>query len=77
MAGHEKVSEDLIIDTHGEAIIEPVFDLFDYTMDLVDDVPVLLERDFNIPEMEELQIELERLKVICASKAVKTHALAV
>ncbi len=77
MAGHEQVSEDLIIDTHGEAIVEPVFDLFDYTMNLVDNVPVLLERDFNIPEMEELQTELERLKFICASKAVRTHALAV
>ena len=77
MAGHEQVSEDLIIDTHGEAIIEPVFDLFDYTMNLVDDVPVLLERDFNIPEMHELQIEIERLKAICASKTIKPHALAV
>ena len=77
MAGHEQVSEELIIDTHGEAIIEPVYDLFNYTINLVDNVPVLLERDFNIPEMHELQIEIERLKTICASKKVKAHALAV
>ena len=29
MAGHEKVSDTLIIDTHGEAIIDPVYELFD------------------------------------------------
>ncbi len=77
MAGHEKVSEDLIIDTHGEAIIEPVYDLFNYTMNLVDNVPVLLERDFNIPEMQELQKEIERLEIICAARKVKDRALAV
>ncbi len=77
MAGHEKVSEDLIIDTHGEAIIEPVYDLFNYTMNLVDNVPVLLERDFNIPEMQELQTEIERLEIICAARKVKDRALAV
>ncbi|UAY53156.1 HvfB family MNIO-type RiPP peptide maturase [Ferruginibacter albus] len=65
MAGHEKVSDTLIIDTHGEAIIDPVYDLFEHTMKRLNrDVPVLLERDFNIPELEELQEEIERLKTI-------------
>jgi uncharacterized protein (UPF0276 family) len=65
MAGHDQVSETLIIDTHGEAIIDPVYDLFEYTMKLVNrDIPVLLERDFNIPQLSELQSELERLKTI-------------
>jgi uncharacterized protein (UPF0276 family) len=65
MAGHEKVAEDLIIDTHGEAIIDPVYDLFAYTMQALGrDVPVLLERDFNIPELEELQVEIDRLQAI-------------
>lgn len=70
MAGHTKVAEDLIIDTHGEAIIDPVYQLFDYTLKLVQrDVPVLLERDFNIPELPELQQELDKIK------AIKTNAL--
>jgi hypothetical protein len=65
MAGHEKVAEDLIIDTHGEAIIDPVYDLFAYAMQqLGRDVPVLLERDFNIPELDELQQEMDRLQAI-------------
>jgi len=70
MAGHYQVSEDLVIDTHGEAIIDPVFDLFDFSMRrLKRDVPVLLERDFNIPELEELKEEMIRLN------AIKTAAL--
>jgi uncharacterized protein (UPF0276 family) len=48
MAGHRKVSENLIVDTHGEAIVEDVFDLFDYTTSQINDVPILLERDFNV-----------------------------
>lgn len=64
MAGHEQVSDDLIIDTHGEAIIDPVYDLFEFTLSKIKPVPVLLERDFNIPEMEELQGEMNRLRKI-------------
>ena len=66
MAGHEQVAPDLIIDTHGEPIIDPVYDLFDFTVrKLPNQVPVLLERDFNIPELHELQTELNRLENIC------------
>jgi uncharacterized protein len=65
MAGHEQVSDSLIIDTHGEAIIDPVYALFEYTMKQLNrDVPVLLERDFNIPEMGEMQKELDTLRSI-------------
>ncbi|MDA3906541.1 MAG: DUF692 domain-containing protein [Bacteroidales bacterium] len=77
MAGHTKVADDLIIDTHGEAIIDPVYELFDYTIRLIQrDVPVLLERDFNIPELPELQQELDRIKSIKIN-ALKTahHAI--
>lgn len=68
MAGHLKVSEDCIIDTHGEAIIDPVYELFDWTLGQLNEVPVLLERDFNIPELNELQSELDQLKTIVAKK---------
>lgn len=75
MAGHEKVSEDLIIDTHGQPIIDPVYELFDYTMKKIGrDVPVLLERDFNIPELEILQQELNELKRIKQSALHKNIA---
>ncbi|HKI88363.1 MAG TPA: DUF692 domain-containing protein, partial [Draconibacterium sp.] len=68
MAGHTKVAPDLIIDTHGEAIIDPVYELFEWTLERVHPVPVLLERDFNIPELEEMQNELHHLKAIMTKK---------
>ena len=65
MAGHDRVEEDLIIDTHGQPIIDPVYELFDFTMKkLKRDVPVLLERDFNIPELSEMQNEIDELRKI-------------
>ncbi len=72
MAGHEQVADDLIIDTHGEPIIDPVYDLFAYAIKKLNrDVPVLLERDFNIPELEEMQQEIERLQAIKTSSLKK------
>lgn len=65
MAGHEKVAEDLIIDTHGQPIIDPVFNLFEFTLQHVKPVPVLLERDFNIPEIAELEAEVGALQKLC------------
>lgn len=64
MAGHTKVSEDTIIDTHGEPIIDPVYDLFEYAIKKLAPVPVLLERDFNIPKLAELQGEISALQGI-------------
>lgn len=66
MAGHEQVEPDLIIDTHSEPIISPVYELFEFTVNkLPKSVPVLLERDFNIPELEELQNEMVTMENIC------------
>jgi uncharacterized protein (UPF0276 family) len=75
MAGHEKVSEDLIIDTHGHAIIDPVYELFDWAVERINPVPILLERDFNFPEMEELQEELSALQKICTKKWKTAYAV--
>jgi uncharacterized protein (UPF0276 family) len=64
MAGHEQVADDLIIDTHGQAVIDPVFDLFEWTLPYIKPVPVLLERDFNFPDMQEIVGEVKRLQAI-------------
>ena len=64
MAGHEQIEPDLIIDTHGKDIIDPVFELFDWTIQKINPVPVLLERDFNIPELNALEGELTQLQNI-------------
>lgn len=65
MAGHEQVAPDMILDTHGHPVADPVYDLFEWTIRQIAPVPVLLERDFNIPQMQDLQAELNRLKAIC------------
>ncbi len=65
MAGHEQVEPDLIIDTHGQPIIDPVYELFEWTLNKMDPVPVLLERDYNFNELEQLNSELTRLREIC------------
>lgn len=75
MAGHTKVSDDLIIDTHGQAIIDPVYELFEWTLNYVKPVPVLLERDFNIPELKELQKELNSLEAIMTTKWEERHVI--
>lgn len=64
MAGHEQVEPDLIIDTHGQPIIDPVYDLFEWTIQRMEPVPVLLERDYNFQELDQLQAELTHLKDI-------------
>lgn len=65
MAGHLKVNDHLIIDTHGSKIIDPVYELLDITIKKLDrDVPVLLERDFNIPQLSALQKEMNTIKRI-------------
>jgi len=65
MAGHYKVNDHLIIDTHGEDIIDPVYNLLAWAIEKIGkDIPVLLERDFNIPDLENLQYEIDILKLL-------------
>lgn len=64
MAGHEKVADDLIIDTHDREIIDPVYELFEWTIARLSPLPVLLERDFNIPAVGELMAEVKNLRTI-------------
>jgi uncharacterized protein (UPF0276 family) len=75
MAGHLQIAPDLIIDTHGEPIIDPVYQLFDYTTSrMKNNVPVLLERDFNFPEREELAREMKKLRKISVKNS-KHHVV--
>ena len=62
MAGHFQEKEDLIIDTHGEAIIDPVYQLFGWLIARMSPVPVLLERDFGFDDIESLFEELQTLQ---------------
>jgi hypothetical protein len=64
MAGHYLEDDGIIIDTHGAGVIDPVWRLLEQTYEIVGVKPTLLERDFNIPKMEELMLEINRIKSV-------------
>ncbi len=61
MAGHYQQAADLLIDTHGEAIIDPVWQLLAFTYQTFGIYPTCLERDYNIPPLSALVPELEHI----------------
>ncbi len=67
MAGHYQEAPDLIIDTHGAEVIDPVWQLLDAAYDLLGVHPTCLERDFNIPPLAELMSEVEHIARIQAA----------
>jgi hypothetical protein len=62
VAGHYNEADDLIVDTHGAAVVDPVFDLLAEAYALTGPLPTLLERDFNFPAISELVGELDRVR---------------
>lgn len=58
VAGHYQEAEDLIVDTHGAEVIDPVWDLLRKTYARFGVIPTLLERDFNFPPLPELLKEV-------------------
>lgn len=64
IAGHYKEAEDLRVDTHGADVIDPVWDLLDKAYRHFGVFPTLLERDFNIPPMNELLLEVDHIAKI-------------
>ncbi|MGB5278842.1 MAG: DUF692 domain-containing protein [Gammaproteobacteria bacterium] len=61
IAGHYNEAEDLIVDTHGADVIDPVWDLLDKAYQHFGVFPTLLERDFNIPPVAELLKEVDQI----------------
>ncbi len=59
IAGHYNEDDDLIIDSHGADVIDPVWRLLNKAYERFGNVPTLLERDFNIPPMEVLLKEID------------------
>jgi uncharacterized protein (UPF0276 family) len=64
LAGHYVEDEDLRIDTHGTPVGEQAWDLLAEAYGLFGPVPTLLERDFNLPPLEELLDEVRRIKTM-------------
>lgn len=74
IAGHYREAEDLVIDSHGADVINPVWSLLDETYRIHGVAPTLLERDFNIPPLNELLCEVERIALIQARHAYVNYA---
>lgn len=62
VAGHFEEAADLIVDTHGADVIDPVWELLDAAYRIHGVVPTLLERDFNIPPLAELLGEVRTIR---------------
>lgn len=58
IAGHLRTDEGLIIDTHGAPVIDPVWQLLETAYELFGVFPTLLERDENIPPLDEVLVEV-------------------
>lgn len=75
IAGHFVEAEDLLIDTHGADVIDPVWRLLDSAYQHFGVFPTLLERDFNLPPVNELLAEVNTIKTRqkVADKSMPTH----
>lgn len=74
VAGHDRVSDDLIVDSHGSPVIEDVFTLLRYVLDRIPPVPILLERDFNFDDETQLMLELQRVSHIAQTDEEASNA---
>jgi uncharacterized protein (UPF0276 family) len=61
IAGHFNEADDLIVDTHGAAVIDSVWALLDEAYAYFGVFPTLLERDFNLPPVADLMAEVDRI----------------
>ncbi len=70
VAGHYRETADLLIDTHGAPVIDPVWDLLARSYERFGPLPTLLERDFNIPPLSELLAELAEIRRLQAQAGI-------
>ena len=73
VAGPEPWSKDLLIDSHGAPVRPDVYELLSWVVERTGPVPVLLERDNNIPSLAELLAEVRKLDETYQA-ALRRHA---
>ena len=64
VAGHAWEADDLRIDTHGAAVVEPVWQLLRAAFERSGPLPTLLERDFNFPALPLLLDEVAAIRAL-------------
>jgi len=72
VAGHDLDGPDLIIDSHGHAVIDPVWRLLEIAYEQFGVFPTLLERDCNIPPLAELVSEVNQIVSIQNQSLIQT-----
>jgi hypothetical protein len=79
IAGHYDEADDLLVDTHGSQVKDSVWDLLAFAYQQCGVFPTLLERDFNIPEPAQLQLEIQRITQLqeqAHDRTTRAHAVA-
>jgi hypothetical protein len=61
VAGHDLDKSGMIIDTHGQAARDPVWELLALAYQTFGVFPTLLERDFNMPPLADLLMEVNHI----------------
>ena len=74
VAGHYEEAPDLVIDTHGADVIDPVWELLDEAYQAFGVLPTLLERDFNLPPLKKLLLETDHIHSLQEKWKVKAYA---
>ena len=64
VAGPEPMEDGLLIDTHGADVAPDVLDLLGWVIERTGPLPVLLERDNNVPPLADLLVELSRIDAV-------------
>ncbi|TPD55744.1 MAG: DUF692 domain-containing protein [Thalassolituus maritimus] len=63
-ASDDDPSSNLLVDTHGADVIEPVWALLSAAYDAHGMRPTLLERDFNFPDLDDMFAEVSQIKAL-------------
>jgi uncharacterized protein len=78
VAGHSPSRWGMLIDTHGAPVAPPVHELLTWVLERTGPVPVLLERDNQVPDLGELLAEVRELQALydaaLASREVRLAA---
>ncbi len=64
VAGYYTEADDLLIDTHGAEVTDPVWQLLEQSYAHFGVIPTLLERDFNLPPLHELLREVDIISTL-------------
>ena len=70
LAGHENHG-DYLIDTHDHPVPDPVWELYQHAVRRFGDVATMIERDANIPPLEDLCAELAQARTL-AERSVRS-----